>query len=371
MAWCGNPSQTLPYKLLNRFGGQVIATLGVAFHHTHPDAIEWLNGIGADVRIFKDNGDLFHPKVYLFRKQHRYALFVGSSNFTYGGFYANHEVNCLLEGDTSQDPSNDIILLDQTLSTWHSDAFSFKPTKRWIKDYRNRYKEAEVKQRKQRLPTPPISEDAISSSSWLQHADWDIYYQKVLDGLRNHERSGQGYHDVLNAAAIELPLPWKLEYFEDIEKRRIMGGIKDYGWLGHVAASGQVRSLFANGTPEQLTTIVKTINAIAKLEQPIPWLQMKSHLERLVGLGPTMKVWGRLLCLVRPELYCTVSAPSVRKSLSKTLEMSQTRFESVDGYIQLSKLIHSSPWFNEQRPSDREQAAVWERRAAFLDAIFY
>lgn len=371
MAWCGNPSHTLPYNLLSNFSGTVTAIVGVAFNHTHPDAIEWLSRIGADVRIFKDDAGLFHPKIYLFREHQRYALFVGSSNFTYGGFYANHEINCLIEGAPSQDRTNDVVVLEQTIAKWRTKAFSFKPSNHWIEHYRYRYEQTEQKQRKQKLLTPPLSEEEISSASWLQYADWDIYYQKVFQGLRNHESSGQGYHDVLDAAARELSLPWKSGFFKDIEKRRIMGGIKPYGWLGHVAASRQVRRIFANGTPEQWTTIVKSINAIAQLDQPIPWSQMKSHLDRLVSLGPTMKVWGRLLCLVRPDLYCTVSAPSVRKSLSKTLEIPQNKFHLTKGYIQLIRLIHSSPWFNKKIPRDKEQAAVWKRRAALLDAIFY
>ena len=165
--------------------------------------------------------------------------------------------------------------------------------------------------------------------------------------------------------------PWTTQYFKDIEKRRIIGGMKQYGWLGHVAASGQFRSLLANGTPKQWTTIVEAVNAIAALNRPIPWSELTAQLDRLISLGPTMKVWGRLLCLVRPDLYCTVAAVSVRQNLSKTLEVPQNRFNEPEGYLQLIKLIHSSPWFNSTEPNSKEAAAIWKRRAAFLDAIFY
>ena len=79
VAWCGSPSQTLPYGLLENFKGAITATVGIAFNHTHPDVFEWLDGIGADTRVFRDEAGLFHPKVYLFRDGLRYALFVGSS----------------------------------------------------------------------------------------------------------------------------------------------------------------------------------------------------------------------------------------------------------------------------------------------------
>jgi hypothetical protein len=66
VAWCGNPSQILPFKYLECFEGDIRATIGVSFCHTHPDSFEWLKHIGADYRIFNDGSDLFHPKVYIF-----------------------------------------------------------------------------------------------------------------------------------------------------------------------------------------------------------------------------------------------------------------------------------------------------------------
>ena len=371
VAWCGNPNQILPYKLLDNFNGNVKAIVGIAFNHTHPNAIEWFLDIGADLRVSRDDAELFHPKIYLFRDQKRYALFVGSSNLTYGGFYANYETNCLIEGAESSKTPTDISLLEATIAKWQSQKFSFKPTRRWLNGYRERYKAAAHELRKQGLRTPPTSEEEFSAASWLQYADWDVYYRKVLEGLKRHERNGQGYHDVLDAAARELPIPWTTKYFDDIEKRRITAGIKQFGWLGHVGASGQFRSLLANGTSMQKRVIVAAINAIAQLDPPIPWSQLKSHLDNLIALGPTMKVWSRLLCIVRPDCYCTVSAISVRQNLSKTLSVQQNRFDGAEGYMQLVRLVHSAPWFNSIKPSNIKQAAVWERRAAFLDAIFY
>lgn len=371
VAWCGNPDHTLPYKHLENFKGSIRAIVGIAFNHTHPDAIEWFNDIAADIRIFRDDADLFHPKVYLFRDKQRYALFIGSSNLTYGGFYTNCEVNSLVEGTASRGTPKDIVALERILAKWHTPAFSLQPTPQWLTGYRKKYETSTRKQRKQGIRTPPRAEDEISTASWLRHADWDVYYEKVLAGLKKHDRNGQGYHDVLDAAAQELPIPWSIQYFQDIEKRRIIGGIKQYGWLGHVAASGQFRGLLANGKPKEWSTIVSAINATAGLNPPTPWSQLRSHLDRLVALGPTMKVWGRLLCIVRPDLYCTVASVSVRQNLSATLGVPQSRFDGPEGYIQLTKLIHSSPWFNSGKPEPKEQAAIWRRRAAFLDAIFY
>lgn len=371
VAWCGNPNQILPYHLVESFDGQITATVGIAFNHTHPDAIKWFQDIGADLRIYRNDSDLFHPKIFFFKSKQYYALFIGSSNLTYSGFYANCECNCLIEGTITTKDNKDILDLEKLLATWRNPQLSFKPTAKWLAGYRRRYKTTAQKQRKQKMRTPPQAEEDIPATSWLRLADWTVYYQKVLLGLKKRNNKGQGYYDVLNAASQQLSIPWVTDYFDDIEKRRIIGGIGEYGWLGHVSASGQFRRLLANGTLRQKTTIANAINDIAQLNNPIPWHQLKLNLDSLISLGPTMKVWGRLLCIVRPDLYCTVAAISVRQNLSKTLSVPQNRFNSSEGYIKLIKLIHSSPWFNSTKPENEIPATIWERRAAFLDAIFY
>lgn len=99
VAWCGDPKHTLPYKQLERFGSAMRATIGVSFEQTHPEGIQWLIDVGADVRIFTSKAaNVFHPKVYLFKRGDAFALFIGSSNLTYSGFHRNIETNVLIEG---------------------------------------------------------------------------------------------------------------------------------------------------------------------------------------------------------------------------------------------------------------------------------
>ena len=124
-----------------------------------------------------------------------------------------------------------------------------------------------------------------------------------------------------------------LKYFREMEKRRIIEGIVPYGWFGNVAASGQVRHLFAKGSQKQWAQIVSSVNHIASFNLPIVLSKLKSHLEDLVNLGPSMKVWGRILCIVRPDFYCTIASDSVRNNLAKTLGVSQNHFVTPEGYI--------------------------------------
>jgi PLD-like domain len=371
VAWCSDPRNAPVFKLLEGFGERLTATVGVAFCHTHPDAIQWLRDEGADVRVFRGEDILFHPKVYLFTGGEQYAAFIGSSNLTRGGFHENAEVNTLIEGKFQPNKAKDILELQRALDQWHSAGQSFPPTDAWLDDYRRQYERAATSAASVKVRTPPIREEAAPVVGWFGTADWPAYYHRILEGLRQNGRTAQEYHEVLDAARDELSVPWAVGYFASPMKRKIMGGIKEYGWLGHVGAAGTLRGLLANGPPQSKQAIVTAINRSAGLEHPVDWDVLKAELDRLIHLNFTMKVWGRFLCLVRPDLYCTVASDSVRANLSKTLGVSQTAFINPAGYIRLLQLAHASPWFLSGRPSDPAEAAVWDRRMAFMDPIFY
>ncbi|MCE5311472.1 MAG: phospholipase D-like domain-containing protein [Acidobacteriales bacterium] len=350
-----------------------MATLGRAFDHTHPDAIEFFRQLRSDVRIFRQEAGLFHPKVYLFSSgnTHEVAIFIGSSNFTYSGFYSNCEANVLLEGLPERVERAQVKSLQDQLNEWHSDRFSLLPTSDWIAEYRSTFEKTLRKEKKNRIRSPRQFESEISSSSWLCNASWQTFYKEVVDGLKRLKRNRQEYLEVLDAAGKRLSLPWEPSYFEDLELRRIIGGMGEYGWLGHVAASGHFRGLLAHGTRKQWQAISDSINTIGAPSPPVDWARLREALNRLISLGPSMKVWSRLLCLVRPELYCTVASIAVRKNLARTLGVAQATFQSPDGYIRLLKLIHAAPWFQSSMPQRTDESEIWRRRVAFMDAVFY
>ena len=64
----------------------IVGTYGNA---TDPDALDSLNDIG-ELRLAPD-GPLFHPKVYIFRGKEDSIAWIGSANFTQGGFGGNVE----------------------------------------------------------------------------------------------------------------------------------------------------------------------------------------------------------------------------------------------------------------------------------------
>ena len=370
VAWCGDPSHKFPFRLLRPLGDKVRALVGISFHHTHPDAIQWFMDNDADIRIVEESNLLFHPKFYLFRKKRSYALIVGSSNFTYGGFCKNLEANFISEGKQPRSIADHTDAIAALFDTFRNDTVSFEPSRSWLEMYRRKYLAVRKKTKSTKLPTQHEFDDDVPTAGWIEFADWDLYLEQVDLKLVPHN-GGKQHHKILKLVARRMPLPWTTSYFADIENRRLIGGMKPYGWFGHVAAAGMFRSLLANGNRAQHEAIVQSVNALAVLEPPLDTDQLSQHLSTLVGLGHTIRVWSRVLCIVRPDIYCTIASDSVRRNLSKTLAVSQRSLQTVEGYTKLLSMIHSSPWFNSPKPDDRWESKIWKRRAAFMDAIFY
>ena len=67
--------------------------VGLYGNATTPEALDRLGEI-AKLRLPRDDTAMFHPKVYIFRKNKRVTAMVGSANLTKRGFTANTEVIC-------------------------------------------------------------------------------------------------------------------------------------------------------------------------------------------------------------------------------------------------------------------------------------
>ena len=371
VAWVGNPHNIVPFHFLEKLNF-VKAYIGIAFDQTNPDGIERLLEKKYTVSIVNSKVT-YHPKVYYFHSKSNSALIVGSSNFTYSGYSSNIEANVLIEGKENQDAITEYII---QLRNDVSKLPKVKPTISWLNDYRSKYEKRQDKLKKDKIKDEAIYEDNLANNdSWLATATFDIYLKKIQNGLKSFKaKYGENLDkkiEQLNEYKIELPIPWDPSLFDSIENRRRITGISPYGWLGHIGASGDVRRLFANGSAKEKKAICSSVNTIAKLEFPIDYNSLKKELNKLVAIGPSIKAWGRILAITRPDLFCTISAPSVRINLSNLLEIPQTYFHSVDGYIDLLKLIHNSPWFNAKRPSNKIEVEIWKKRVAFLDILFY
>ena len=373
VAWVGDPANNIPFAYLENLDS-VRVTLGFSFCQSHPEGIEYLMKMDKGIRIMKEQ-PLFHPKVYIFTKGKQKAMLIGSSNFTYSGFCENIETNLLLEGPEFKKIIED---KEKECNQWHSPEYSFKPTKQWLNDYRVKYKKRQEKLKLASVKDEATKEEEYAfAPTWIKKDSWKEYNLRILKAIDSRDY-GYDKIEVLKGKLERLeeykggiPLPWHISYFNDLSKRKMMWGMPPYAWLGHVGSSRQIMRILPNGSNTEKRTIVEAINAIGGLSVPVDWLALRKQLKKLTGIGPTIKVWGRFLAITRPDLFCTFSSPTLIANLSETLDVSKSYLESVDGYIEFLKMVHSSPWFNSSNPANKLEAGMWENRVAFLDEVFY
>ena len=298
-AWCGNPSHILPYSLIVNGNLSVNVILGVEFNQTHPEAIKYFINNKIPLRVINPKAFFFHPKIYLFKNKTHYAAFIGSSNFTYNGFYNNVEINMIIEGVHDEEMQK----IESLFIEWSDSKNSFKPTQEWLDEYELVYRKTLSDAKGARIKTPPVHEEDITSSVWLTKASWDVYYKKLIEGIESHETTQKRCLAFFQEVSDSLTLPLTESIFDDIQNRRIIGGMGRYGWLGHVAASGGFRKFMANGSSSDKRQAVDAINAICKFSFPFNTLELKRHLQSLEALGPSIKVWSRVISIIRPDLF--------------------------------------------------------------------
>lgn len=88
------------------------AVVGLDFSQTSPEFIWKFSKSNAHVRFFVTKGKgVCHPKVYVFKdnKKNRSYIFIGSSNFTQGGFGANYECSIYFKEDSGGEITKTIV----------------------------------------------------------------------------------------------------------------------------------------------------------------------------------------------------------------------------------------------------------------------
>ncbi len=333
VAWVGNPKNIIPYIYLESL--QVVKVfVGIAFDQSSPDGIQHLIDSKCKV-VIVNTKETYHQKLYFFSSKEKVALIMGSSNFTYSGFSENVEGNILIEG-SEHNKTIQNYLSEIRKSTGKLE--SFNPSNQWLKEYRQRYINRIKIFKKAKTKDQAIWEDNLAAaSSWLGKANWEVYMKQIMkadvEHSKVHKESLPRLLEYLKEYAQHLKSPWTPSFFDAIENRRRILGNSGYGWLGHVGASGRIRQLLASGSAGEKRTICNSINKIAALEMPINYGVLKTELNKLSALGPTIKVWGRLLAITRPDIYCTISSHYVRSSLSKLLKKPSSYFQTTEGYI--------------------------------------
>ncbi|MGC8621984.1 MAG: phospholipase D-like domain-containing protein [Caldisphaera sp.] len=118
-------------------GGSLKLIFGEDFNLTEGLALDHLQGLGADMKVYLAKKGVYHPKIWMFKLPNKWVVVVGSSNLSKDALTNNVEASIVLEGDSSdQDISACLTAFDVL---WGSDC-SFPVDKNYINNYKNEVK---------------------------------------------------------------------------------------------------------------------------------------------------------------------------------------------------------------------------------------
>lgn len=326
-----------------------------------------------------DGQRLFHPKFYLFHKGSTSTVWVGSANFTSGGFARNAEL--LAETQGGDDARQWFTQLWKTLPTDPQAA---------VADYTERYEPPthssdsgdDDSAESDDLPSHPIDLLEPMPKSWsaymtalrtadrwwrAQGCDWS-----VLGPFRSY------VHTISSAAEVIHRTNWNDLTIDDadilLSTRK--GRYGAYGLLGNMGQLGRVKQAFRGQTDKDLDIRQSCRTALAKAaaSQGEDFYAAAHNALRSItsfeGFGAGVAT--RLLTLACPARAVSVNAGSA-VGLGRLFKLPGTVgvLGAPDTYVELLRCIHNTAWYRAPMPSGGFEQEVWGMRAALLDAFVY
>ena len=372
VAWATeNPVFEAAMKNSSKFEHFII---GTHMFHTQPQVLEKASALAA-AAVVPPTGDLFHPKVYLFRNGRRIRCVVGSPNLTNAAMNRNVEASVLLDGS-----SDDAVLAE--LSRFVADAWRGAEdiSPEFLYRYRHQYaakaaaREELTKFADVRLPAKPNTKRAPHDMSWeaylvqvrsSSHPSAHLFKERlgVLTKTRTLFASGSPY------------AKWSEEDRKLVagtlgRKKSQQPGV-DYGLFGSMGASGTFANLVIEA-PKGLSDALEFIPLMGAVAQKDydnyckAFIAAFDHDGRVGGL-PTAT---RLLAMRRPDTFVCIDSAN-RKDLCENFGVSPSTTNLENYWQRIIEPMHGDAWWRHPQPSNAADAEIWLGRAALLDAIYY
>lgn len=340
--------------------------IGTHFYQTHPDVLVTFAG-STRVRFILQPKGVFHPKVYIFWDGGTWEALIGSANLTAGALNENSETMLLMSGEYGgSDGMKDRIL--KTISDYWSQAVALEPSA--VLAYRSIWERQQPALRRlsgqygASKPRKAPSESSVMTMTWSQFyemvkADPNHGFKNRCDLLRLIAKGFANY-------TVFAEMPPGLQ--------RVVAGLPTqhdarWAWFGSMKGSGY----FHGAVKDNNRHLSRALDLI-----PLQGLVQRDQFERFIqefikafpkgrhGLATA----SRLLAMKRPDQFVCVDAKNLQK-LCRDFGISQAGLNYERYWEEIVERILDAPWWNSIRPTKKQEAAVWDARAAMLDAIFY
>ncbi|MGC4395642.1 phospholipase D family protein [Hydrogenophaga crocea] len=348
--------------------------VGTHMFQTQPEVLERAAALSA-AAVVPPTGDLFHPKVYLFRNGQRIRCVVGSPNLTKAAMRRNVEASVLLDGS-----SEDAALAD--LSRFVAEAWSGADdlSPEFLYRYRHQYDAKEVVREELtkfadvRLPLNRNTKRAPHDMSW---ADYLVQVRSSSHPSAHllNERLGV----LTNARALFATGVSYAEWVED-DRKLVAGTLGrkksqqpgvDYGLFGSMGASGTFANLVIEA-PQGLSAALDFI--------PLMGLVTQSDYDRyceafVAAFDQDGRVGGlptatRLLAMKRPDTFVCIDSAN-RKDLCENFGVSPSTTNLGNYWQRIIEPMQGDAWWRHPQPSNAADVQIWLGRAALLDAIYF
>lgn len=350
--------------LVNRRDAIHHGVIGTHFHQTAPDVLEQF--VGDDrVRFVLRPSGVFHPKVFLFRSGRDWDAFVGSANLTRGALGSNAEVVMHVGHDDGDEQIRTDI--QNTIKRFRSEGK--KATREVAEVYRETYDR--MKKLRDRLSGDYGSSKSSSPiDSKVMRMSWKEFEAAVRapGGDLLQDRI-----DLLAAAREAFRLSGEF-HLMDVDTRAMIAGLPNgrtdkQGYFGSMKGDG----IFHSAVKGDAVAISTALDRIP-LDGPI----VREHYDAFVAEFETALPDGRqrpgiasrLLAMKRPDVFVCLSKRN-RAALAQDfgISVSSINFDIYwDGVV---ARIKDSRWWSTGAPRGGNELAIWQGRAAMLDAIFY
>lgn len=338
--------------------------VGTHFYQTAPDVLDEF--VGDDrVRFVLQPSGVFHPKVFLFRTGRSWEAFVGSANLTKGALGANSEVVMHVsdEDDAGEVRSDlqDLIkqFRSQGMKASADDAAAYRETFDRMKSARDRLSGSYGSTQ----ATSPLQSE-VMRMSWKDFvvavrepgADYLQVRVDLLAAARDAFRSHDDFASM------------------DVDTRAMIAGLPNgltdkQGYFGSMKGDG----VFHGAIKGDVSGISSALDHIP-LDGPIARDHYDAFVREFETALPDGRkrpgVASRLLAMKRPDIFVCLSKRN-RTALSTDFGIAASSIDFETYWTSVIGRIADSRWWSSGPPRGKSDLAVWQGRAAMLDAIFY
>lgn len=350
--------------------------IGTHFHQTDPELLEALRNVPGARVVPNSSAGTFHPKIYLFRTGSKFALVLGSPNFTRAGFGINHEAALFIEGDTSDTLYRDVFHAVEsawTEANYIGDDF--------LRAYRLKHQATQGARADLEADLPINMPTGDSEYRNLLDDGWAEFIERV---------KSDPHHDVEGRVAImDHARVWfsQVSRFGDMtegQRKAIAGTYArneakpaevpadlDWAWFGSMVGAGVFKGM-VKSHPEGLSAALDFIPRTGSVSErdferfKSRFLESFEDAERGGGLATA----SRLLALKRPDYFVCVDSANKNK-LSEAIGVKKVKLTIDTYWTHVIRPLLCSPWWNAERPIDDLEGRIWDSRMAFIDAFCY